>query len=62
VEADETARLLREAVAQLERIATTQEQLARDLERGADARHTELMRALGDVLHQLDKIERTQYG
>jgi RNA polymerase-binding transcription factor DksA len=59
---DDTTRLLRDAVAQLQRIAATQEQIARELERGNAERHRELMRALADVLQALDKIERTQYG
>ena len=54
--------LLREAVAQLERIAETQEQLARDLERGADARHARADARARRRAAPLDKIERTQYG
>lgn len=59
---DETLRLLREAVAQLERIAETQERIERRLERDADERHRELMHALADIRQALDQIERTQYG
>jgi hypothetical protein len=58
----DTDRLLREAIAQLERIAETQERLERELEHGADARHRELMGALADIRQALDQIERTQYG
>ncbi len=45
---DRTATLLAEAVAQLERTG--------------EARHRELMRTLEEIVAQLDKIERTQYG
>jgi hypothetical protein len=59
---DEATGLLREVIAELQRIAATQERLERDLERGADARHRELMGALADIRQALDQIERTQYG
>lgn len=59
---DETGRLLAEIAEQLRRIADGQEQLADRLDRASAERHRELMRALGDIVAQLDKIERTQYG
>lgn len=59
---DDEARLLREAAEELRRVADGQERLAAQLERGADERHRELMRAIGDVLLALEKIERSQYG
>jgi hypothetical protein len=58
----ETLRHLAEITEQLRRIADGHERIADRLDHAAAQHHRELMRMLGDVLAQLDKIERTQYG